>query len=94
VFGWQDCYDDPRFNQKIDRDTGYRTRTMLCMPIRDNYSNVVAVVQAINKLDGVFTLTDELLLTSVAIQSGNILRRAQLYEEEVCIFFLSISMHI
>ena len=41
---------------------------MLCMPIRDNYANVVAVVQAINKLDGVFTMTDELLLTSVAIQ--------------------------
>jgi hypothetical protein len=42
---------------------------MLCMPIRDNYANVVAVVQAINKLDGVFTMTDELLLTSVAIQA-------------------------
>ncbi len=53
---------------------------MLCMPIRDNYGNVVAVVQAINKLDGIFTVTDELLLTSVAIQSGNVLRRAQLYE--------------
>ncbi len=36
---------DPRFNQTVDRETGYRTRTMLCMPIRDNYGNVVAVVQ-------------------------------------------------
>jgi hypothetical protein len=60
----------------------YRTRTMLCMPIRDNYANVVAVVQAINKLDGVFTMTDELLLTSVAIQArfqmaGNHFRQLQ-----------------
>ncbi len=57
---------------------------MLCMPIRDNYGNVVAVVQAINKLDGIFTVTDELLLTSVAIQSGNVLRRAQLYSDRLC----------
>jgi hypothetical protein len=65
------CVSSPRifFPAKFSLPPSqYRTRTMLCMPIRDNYANVVAVVQAINKLDGVFTMTDELLLTSVAIQ--------------------------
>lgn len=61
---------------------------------------ICSSTQAINKLVGVFTLTDELLLTSVAIQSSNVLRRARLYEEEVrskrrnvallqvCVYFL------
>ena len=43
-----DAYDDPRFNQTVDKDTGYRTVSMLCVPlIRDN--QVIAVVQTINK---------------------------------------------
>ncbi len=45
VGGGASTPQDSRFNQTVDRETGYRTRTMLCMPIRDNYGNVVAVVQ-------------------------------------------------
>ena len=38
-----DAYADPRFNPEVDRRTGYRTRTILCAPIRDGAGAVVGV---------------------------------------------------
>ena len=40
-----DAYQDPRFNQAMDRKTNYVTRTILCSPVRDRRGNVVAVIQ-------------------------------------------------
>ncbi|HEX5065520.1 MAG TPA: GAF domain-containing protein, partial [Myxococcota bacterium] len=47
-----DAYDDPRFDPTADRATGYRTRSVLCVPIRDLDGRVFAVAQALNKNDG------------------------------------------
>ena len=47
----EDAYKDPRFNRRIDTATGYRTRTILCVPIKNQRGEVVAVVQCINKLN-------------------------------------------
>ena len=41
---------DPRFNDEIDLKTGYKTRSILCMPIKDGDGIVVGVAQAINKV--------------------------------------------
>lgn len=55
-----DAYQDDRFNNEIDILTGYRTKALLCMPIKDDAGDVVAVAQVINKLDGDrFTENDE-----------------------------------
>ena len=43
-----DAYEDHRFNRNIDKKTGYRTRSILCMPVRSK-RKVVGVVQYINK---------------------------------------------
>lgn len=47
-----DFYDDPRaaFAKQKDQETGYRTYTMLVLPLLDTEENLVAVVQLINKL--------------------------------------------
>jgi adenylate cyclase len=47
-----DFYDDPRslFAQKKDREMGYRTYTMLVLPLLNEQGDLVAVVQLINKL--------------------------------------------
>ena len=29
-----DAYEDPRFNQEVDKKSGYHTKTILCMPCR------------------------------------------------------------
>ena len=55
-----DAYQDDRFNREIDLLTGYRTRALLCMPIKDSNGDVVGVAQVINKLNGEsFTENDE-----------------------------------
>lgn len=36
-----DVYQDERFNQKFDKQTGYRTRSMLCMPVFDRNNQVL-----------------------------------------------------
>ena len=54
-----DAYKDDRFNRRIDIATGYRTRTILCVPIKNQRAEVVGVVQCINKKSGVaFTHED------------------------------------
>jgi len=49
-----DAYADPRFNRGVDKLTGYRTRTILCMPVRIR-SSLIGVVQMVNKRVGTFT---------------------------------------
>src|SRR5262249_47081250 len=44
-----DPYSHPDFNPAIDRRTGYRTRSILCMPIFDRHKQVFAVAQLLNK---------------------------------------------
>lgn len=46
-----DCYADPRFNSEHDRRSGYRTRSMLCLPLINREGSVVGVLQALNKMD-------------------------------------------
>uniref|UniRef100_A0A182TKR1 GAF domain-containing protein n=1 Tax=Anopheles melas TaxID=34690 RepID=A0A182TKR1_9DIPT len=51
---------DERFNREIDVQTGYRTKALLCMPIKDASGDVVGVAQVINKQgDQCFSTADE-----------------------------------
>ena len=47
-----DAYADPRFNPEVDRQTGFRTRSILCLPIEDMRGEVFAVAQLLNRNDG------------------------------------------
>jgi putative ABC transport system ATP-binding protein len=47
-----DAYEEPLFNREVDESTGYRTRSLLCMPIRDQRGRVFAVMQLLNKSGG------------------------------------------
>ena len=48
-----DAYADPRFNPTIDRETGYVTKTVLCVPLSHRKGDVIGVAQALNKTGGV-----------------------------------------
>jgi hypothetical protein len=39
----------PAFNPEVDKKTGFRTRSVLTMPVKDQAGKVLAVVQVINK---------------------------------------------
>ena len=47
-----DAYSHPLFNPSLDESTGFRTGSILCMPIRDRFKRVFAVTQLINRRDG------------------------------------------
>ena len=49
--------------QVVDRKTGFRTKSVLCVPVRDAHGEVIAVAQAINRRDGdAFTTQDKVVL--------------------------------
>ena len=47
-----DAYADPRFNPEVDRQTGYRTKSLLTLPIKNAHGEVFAVAQLLNRRDG------------------------------------------
>ena len=49
-----DAYKDQRFNETIDKQTGFHTNSILCMPIYNDKEEVIGVTQLINKKDGAF----------------------------------------
>ncbi|MSQ15894.1 MAG: GAF domain-containing protein [Dehalococcoidia bacterium] len=56
----KDAYNDPRFDRSTDLRTGYRTKSMLTMAIRDAHNNsIIGVLQILNKTTGVFSQDDE-----------------------------------
>jgi adenylate cyclase len=75
-----DAYKDPRFDPASDRRTGYLTRTILCMPVFDSGSELIAVTQLINKKQGTFNSSDEEFMRAFNIQAGIALENAKLFE--------------
>src|SRR5260370_5996562 len=75
-----DAYHDPRFNPEVDRQTGYRTRNILCVPLRNRAADVIGVTQVLNKRSGDFTDADLVLLEAISRQAASALEQAQLVE--------------
>ncbi|WP_205407165.1 HD domain-containing phosphohydrolase [Sporosarcina sp. PTS2304] len=48
----QDAYKDERFNPTVDKETGYRTVSVLCIPFHNAEGKIIGAFQAINKLGG------------------------------------------
>jgi signal transduction histidine kinase/putative methionine-R-sulfoxide reductase with GAF domain len=73
-----DAYADQRFQPAVDHKTGYRTRSILSVPMLGT-SGLVGVLQVLNKQDGPFTLPDEELLMALASQAGVAIEHARLF---------------
>lgn len=43
-----DVYEDERFNPEIDRQTGYKTKSMMVIPMYDNDHEIIGAFQVIN----------------------------------------------
>lgn len=73
-----DAYDDPRFNQEVDRKSGYRTRNLVCVPLRDAQNSVVGAFEGINQNDSrPFTEDDVECLTQLGTQAAVALKNLQ-----------------
>jgi adenylate cyclase len=83
ILNIKEAYHDPRFNPAVDRETGFRTKTVLCSPIVNREKDIIGVVQTMNKKDGVFDKEDEDLLKAISSQISVALENSQLYENTV-----------
>ena len=77
-----DAYNDPRFNPDVDKETGYKTKTILCLPIKNNNKEIIGAFQVLNKKGGVFTKGDEDLLVAIGGSASIALENAQLFEQQ------------
>uniref|UniRef100_A0A3Q3VQK4 Phosphodiesterase n=1 Tax=Mola mola TaxID=94237 RepID=A0A3Q3VQK4_MOLML len=76
-----DAYQDRRFSDEIDKLTGYKTKSLLCMPIRNSDGEIIGVAQAINKSSsgGLFSEDDEKVLQMYLPFCGIAISNAQLF---------------
>lgn len=73
----EDAYASPFFSQRTDDLTGYRTRTVLCVPVTDKSGTAIGVAQMINKSDGTPFNADDLdKMKSVVREIGDLLDKS------------------
>lgn len=78
-----DAYKDPRFNPEIDKKSGYKTRNVLCMPMRNKDGVIVGVFQFLNKREGPFTSDDEAFIEALSVHAAIALENARMAKEMV-----------
>jgi len=74
----RDAYTDSRFYNKIDERTGYHTRTLLAVVVRNQRGETLGAFEALNKRIGVFTSRDEEALAALASHAASAIETAQL----------------
>ena len=80
-----DPYRDSRFYAQTDLDSGYTSRSILCIPVTDSKGSVIGAFQAVNKLTdggyGIFEQKDVRRLAMAAAYCGRTLEAYLLYQE-------------
>ncbi|MEX0711192.1 MAG: sigma-54-dependent Fis family transcriptional regulator [Pirellulales bacterium] len=64
-------------NRRVDEQLGYKTRTLLCVPLRGRRGELFGAFETINKLEGNFTDEDQATLVELAAQAAIVLENAQ-----------------
>ena len=89
-----DAYADDRFDRSVDQRTGYRTRSVLAVPLMDHEGSLVGVAQVLNKSGGGFDGRDEWIARGIAAQAAVALRRAALIEDHLARAKLEEEMNV
>ncbi len=76
-----DAYRDERFNDSVDRITGFRTRSVICIPLINKSRELVGVLQVLNKKDADFDDTDLSLLKALGSQIVVAIENNKLYQK-------------
>ncbi len=75
------AYADLRFNPAFDKQTGYFTRSILCVPVTNKSGKVIGVTQILNKRGGPFSPEDEQRLKAFTAQVAIALENAKLFDD-------------
>jgi len=86
VVNIRDAYEDARFNRSFDASNNFRTKAILCVPMRDARGDVTGVIQALNAASGEFDSEDEELLLALGGQAASAIENALLNEEIATLF--------
>jgi len=78
-----DPYIDSRFDPKVDQITGFLTRSLLTVPVRDREGALIAVLQLLNHRDGCFSTSDVEFLAELGVPFAIALTTADLHREIV-----------
>ena len=77
----EDAYSDRRFNRSIDQQTGYRTRNIVCAPIKTVKGEVIGAIEVLNKKRGPFFPEELDLLEAMTTQAAAFLQRSIFIEK-------------
>ena len=75
------AYADLRFNPSFDKQSGYFTRSILCVPVVNKDGKCIGVTQVLNRRGGPFTSEDETRLKAFTAQVSIALENAKLFED-------------
>jgi putative methionine-R-sulfoxide reductase with GAF domain len=76
-----DVYTDPRFDREVDKQTGYHTQSVLCVPMLNRDNLVIGVFQVLNKVGGRFHSDDQDWLQGLSAVAAGLIEQAQAYSE-------------
>ena len=76
----RNAYTETQFNPDIDRLTGYSTKTILAVPLKNVAGRIIGVFEVINKITGYFDTEDEGILQLLGSLAASAIENAQLYE--------------
>jgi len=74
-----DPYADPRFNPELDHASGYRTRSILAVPMKNHLGKTIGVIQVLNKKTGPFDDHDAVLLAALSTQAAIVIDNSRLF---------------
>jgi len=70
------AYEHPLFYKEVDAKTGYRTQTLLAVPLHNLGGVVIGVGEAMNKLSGSFTDEDAEILGTLAAHLAGLIENS------------------
>jgi len=83
IINLEDAYTDERFNKQVDSQTGYHTKSVLCIPLFTRSGLKLGAIQLLNKRDGFFTKEDETFLQTFGNNASVFIEMAQLQKARV-----------
>ena len=79
----KDAYQDRRFDPEVDRQSGYKTRTLLCAPMKNKRGETIGVFQLLNKRKTHFDKRDERFLAALSLPASLAIENARLHLAEI-----------
>lgn len=75
-----DVQSDPRFFSKADKQSGFITKSIICVPVKSK-ERIIGIIEGINKINGIFSEEDVGLMNTLANQVAVAIENAKLYNE-------------